>query len=455
VTTRTPCKRLSTIALLLCAGTLRAQAPAFSPDPYIDDHTLLVARADLTRIDTAALQKFITDALPAPADKDVTTGLAMARMAADTFLNNVKQRGAHDACLLISQPDAWPGRQPLAVLFPLAPGQDAKPLVDFLANYEGGGGGGLTTATLPNNVVYFGQEVPLHRLQSLKPSPRPELQLPATPPTDAPIALVYAETPDVRRVIQEMLPRFPNDIPAIGGASTDFATTGFRNATLTIDLSPAPAITLNGNFNTPADAAQCAALLKSAINAWLASPDHKQAIDSPAGPQIQKLEMDLLPQLNAQPTAPTQISFHFGAEQIQRYIRAAAPAADKAREHAQRIASANNLRQIAMAAIIYNNDHKDAWPKSFDDLAAYIPNKVILTNPADPQHRTYILHPWSSDQITVLMKSHAATTPIAYENVDDEKSLVNVAFLDGHVELLHHKKDLNDQIAAAEAALKK
>jgi hypothetical protein len=438
-------KQLGAVALLFCAATVRAQTTAFSPDPYIDNETVVVARADLTRIDTAALQKFITDALPAPADKEVTTGLAMARMAADAFLNNVKQRGVHDAYVLISQPDAWPGRQPLAVLFPLPASQDAKPLVDFLGNY------GLTTAVLPNNVVYFGQEIPLHRLQSLKPTPRPDLQL---PPTESAIEIVYGNTADTRRVIQEMLSRFPSDIPAIGGASTDFATTGFRNITITLDLSSAPAITLTGNFNTPADATQCAALLKSAMNAWLATPDHEQAIDSPAGPQIQKLETDVLQQLNTQPTAPTQISFHFGPEQLRNYIQTAAPAVDKAREQSQRMASMSNLRQISIAAILYNNDHKDTWPQSFDDLAAYMSNKAILTNPADPQHRAYILHPWTSEQIAVLIKSHAATTPIAYEPADDDNAPIAVAYLDGHVELLHSKKNLNDAIAAAEAVLK-
>jgi hypothetical protein len=85
----------------------------------------------------------------------------------------------------------------------------------------------------------------------------------------------------------------------------------------------------------------------------------------------------------------------------------------------------------------------------------YITSDTILTNPADPQHRRYTLHPWTSEQIVTLQKTNPSTTPIAYEAVDNDTTPVCIAYLDGHIEVVKSRKDLNTQIAAAEAALKK
>ncbi len=78
----------------------------------------------------------------------------------------------------------------------------------------------------------------------------------------------------------------------------------------------------------------------------------------------------------------------------------------------------------------------------------------VFVNPGDPQHRQYVLEQWTSDEMQRLMKLDPASTPIAYEAGEDPNARVNVAFLDGHVELFMHRQALLDQLAKSRAELK-
>ena len=126
---------LKVLAMVACVGMvgMRARGAEFSVANYVDGETVAGGRVTLSKIDTKAIQAYVVAA--ARGDKDVGTGVLMAKMGADVFLNGVKEHGATEAYVVVSQSDAWPGRQPVAVLFPVAAGGDAPGLAEFLARY--------------------------------------------------------------------------------------------------------------------------------------------------------------------------------------------------------------------------------------------------------------------------------------------------------------------------------
>ncbi len=438
--------------MVVCLGGLALRGRAggeFSVAPYVDGETVAVGRVDLSKIDTGAIQKYVMGAVPGGAnDQTVGAGVMMAKMAADVFLNGVKGCGVTDGYVVVSQPDAWPGRQPLAILFPVAEGKDPKALVDFLGHYAAGD---LKAEVLGERVVFFGQALPLERLRNLKAVARPELALAGS---GAAIEVVYAETGDVRRVIEEMMPRFPRELPGVGGMSTEWGTSGFVNATLAVELPPAPSLTLTGNFRTAGDAEACREVVRGAMGAWMGSADHADAMKGSAGGAMKKLEEVVMGELGQARSPTTAVKLRLDAGAIQELVNAVAPAADAAREQSKRVAAMNYLRQISIACIMYSQDHKNAWPGSFEDLKAYAKNDQIFVNPRDPQGGKFVLQAWTSEQAQMLSKSHVQDAPLAYEDPAGSEEGICVAFMDGHVEFFKDKGEVKKLIEKAEGEVK-
>ena len=439
--------------MVVCLGALALRVSAagdFSVARYVDGETVAVGRVDLAKIDTGAIQAYVMGA--AQGDKDVGTGVMMAKMVSDVFLNGVKQRGVTEAYVVVSQPDAWPGRQPVAILFPVPAGKDPQALVDFLSRYAEMGS--LKTAVLgegAERVVFLGQALPLERLRGLKAVARPELALPGS---GAAVEIVYGETADVRRAIEEMMPRFPRELPGVGGMSTEWGTKGFVNGTVAVAVPPARAGVLTGNVNTAGAAEACRSAVTGAMGAWVASPDHAEAMKGSAGRALKKLEENVMGQLAAPLSPATAVTLRLDAGAFQELINALSPSVDKAREQAKRVAAMNDLRQISIACIMYSQDHKNAWPGSFEDLKGYTKTDQIFVNPRDAKGGKFVLQGWTSEQAEKLMKSHASETPIAYEDPAGSGEGICVAFMDGHVESFKDKGELKKRVERAEGWVK-
>ncbi len=63
------------------------------------------------------------------------------------------------------------------------------------------------------------------------------------------------------------------------------------------------------------------------------------------------------------------------------------PALAKAKGKAQRISCVNNLKQVALAARIYSNDHQETFPPSFVAMSNELVTPKILICPGDPSHQ--------------------------------------------------------------------
>jgi prepilin-type processing-associated H-X9-DG protein len=455
---------------LLFAGILAAPAVAETTTastitPYVDNQTLLAARLDVSRIDTNAIESLI-DQLFAEQHMEMTDdlrrGMSMGKMAADAMLARFKALGGDRVYVLISFPDVWPALQPLAVLIPVAPSGDVNGMAAMVNSLpwrnpasSGGGDDGITVAPLNDHLLFAGSTAAFKRLQAIHAQPRPELEGPLSESSSA-LTAATAPTMDVRRVVAEMMPRLPEEI---GGQSTEALARNLMNVTLRLDLPPKPELTLTAQTGTSEEAAKLLAdLANRGITAAREESEFKHAF-GPGGsqaalaPQVNGL-LDALKPTVSPPSTGGQSSaaatVHLSSEQIHMMATLLAPALAEARERAVSAASMSNLHQIGLACTMYSNDKNQAWPASFDDLKPYLHGEQMLINPNDPQHRRYILEPWSAADMKRLGSS-ANTIPIAYEAGDDPQARVNVLYYDGHVERLNSRQELTAQLAKAHA----
>jgi|GEM_PF-348564 len=100
------------------------------------------------------------------------------------------------------------------------------------------------------------------------------------------------------------------------------------------------------------------------------------------------------------------------------------PALSKAKAKAGRIKSANNLKQIGLAAKIFANDNADRFPDSFEEMANELGSDKVLTDPDSGER--YV---WAG-----AGKPEHQDAILAYSPVDQNGR--NVVFGDGRVEQL-------------------
>ncbi|MFW6336055.1 MAG: hypothetical protein ACOC3G_02875 [Phycisphaeraceae bacterium] len=149
------------------------------------------------------------------------------------------------------------------------------------------------------------------------------------------------------------------------------------------------------------------------------------------------------------------------------------PAMGAARQSARQSVSMSNLRQIVIAVMTYSADHNETLPPDLASLEAYMPLKEVLRSPSAPdaamvdaldegqnvQQRkvedtrrwsSYVLIPWNlslndieqpSELVVAFEKPHHAADP----------QRLPVAFLDGHVEMLH--RDEADRTLRAQSGV--
>jgi prepilin-type processing-associated H-X9-DG protein len=111
------------------------------------------------------------------------------------------------------------------------------------------------------------------------------------------------------------------------------------------------------------------------------------------------------------------------------------PALARAREQARRTVSMSNLKQLTLAVIMYKDDNEGIFPENFDQIKEYIGTSKALESPMKPKDfngACYIyVQGYSKNAGTSTTKDI-----IIYENPAICRDKINVAFLDGHVEMM-------------------
>lgn len=122
------------------------------------------------------------------------------------------------------------------------------------------------------------------------------------------------------------------------------------------------------------------------------------------------------------------------------------PALNRAREQANRVKSASNLRQIGMGAMLYANEHKGKFPPDLETLyKSEDLNPSVFINPRTttvppPPGDANAMARWVQEHgdYVYLGRGKTTATPadavLGYEKLDEITDGANVLFGDGHVE---------------------
>lgn len=117
------------------------------------------------------------------------------------------------------------------------------------------------------------------------------------------------------------------------------------------------------------------------------------------------------------------------------------PALATTRKQARRAVSMSKLRQLTSAVIMYADDNDGNFPENFDQIKDYIGDSKTLVSPLKPRG--------FNGPSYIYVQGHSnrnGTSPakdiIIYENPAICKDKINVAFLDGHVEMMRKERFL-------------
>ncbi len=197
-------------ALVILGATGQASVPSIAP--FVGSETLVVARVDLSRIATESLPARLTESLP--------FRLVSDRMEALPEWSRRLQAAGVRELLLIADLDG----PPVVVVVGVA---DRDP--DRIGRLLSGREKGASPIAWPSYAVIRGAVVAgskdaLDRVRALKPAPRPDL-MQALDGQHADVCVAISATPEVRRVLEELVPNFPRELG--GGPITEW-TRGLR-----------------------------------------------------------------------------------------------------------------------------------------------------------------------------------------------------------------------------------
>lgn len=238
---------LALLLLLACLQPPRAdEAKALAP--FLDDRTVAVLRLDLRKLDVAKLVASI-----APKAKP-TKELA-------GFVEGLVKDGGdvlYAVASLADLPDEYP-----FLLVPLTEKADVEALTKRLAElkkFEP-----TLNVSRVGDAVFVGGPKTLKRLQSLKPTARPEL-LKALASGERLARLVVVPSTDARRVLDETLPTLPDEL---GGGSIKPLSRGLQWVAANLDVSPK----LNATVTVQAADAEAAKAVESLLSKLVATPE--------------------------------------------------------------------------------------------------------------------------------------------------------------------------------------
>ncbi len=438
--------------VLMATGAAAEPARASDPDalakavaPFIDEQTLAVVHADLTRIDPNAafgrLAKLLGPLGPREAAELPGVRGVVCQLAADLL-----KAGARDAFLVVSLADV--PAEPLLIVIPLAPGANERALRGLL--YSGradgpterpdnppGRGHARTQVRVVRNAVVRCEWPILQRVLKMKPPARPERAKAFAAAGDTPVHALLLPTADNRRVIEEMMPELPKEI---GGGPSTALTRGLLWAAVGVNAPPKPSLRLVIQ-SADADSAKAMAGVLGGVYRMLATLDEARRVV----PQIDKLLAALTPRV-----ARDRLVLDLPPEKLDALLDGPVASAVRAERDRQRAhASSTHLRVIGAAVNTYKGRHDGTYPP---DLAALIREgilgKRLLEGPRTGKRGYVYIRPPAG-----LGAEEAGRTPMVYEDpATHGRKQTHVLFADRHVERMTVDERFGDLVEQAKAA---
>jgi hypothetical protein len=446
----TPC------LLVFAAAGARAQSTQPAPQPaaetaallapFLDQSTFLAGHADLARLDVPAAIGFLEQELAAahlPKLARPVRNIAAARKAAEALLAQFQSLGGRHIYVLMDQVSAVPDPESFAFLVPVDKNAHHAGLLELLHSVAPPN---AKVAALHHDLLFVGTEKTFNRLSRIAPAARPDLLAAFTPTLHhdpAPCTIAFAVGGDFRRMLLDS----PVALPAeLGGTPIATLVSPLRAAGLSLQTRPAPSLALVLATDDPNNASHLASVLSADLTTFvkaITAEAERSAETRAVLPIIQEL-----PRLLAPTVEGSAVRINLDKSALSRLTALMVPSLIRAEEVAQRVASMSNMRQITVAALMYEQEH-GTWP---DSLAALDLPEALTTSPRELQNRAYTYHPWSAEQIEAI---GGGDVPVLWEQPDGPDEPVSVAFADGHVEMYSAQSALDALLAKAQDKLDK
>lgn len=351
------------LASLLIAAPPAAAQDKFDPAalaktiaPVIEEQTVAVARIDVARIALDPLFEKAAKLFP-----DLKVELPLAKLAAASWREAFSKAGGRDVYAVITL--APMNRfEPASAFFvvPLRPGADQEALQAAFQVAR------LAAERMGNVLVAADNRETLDWVRKIKPDPRPELAAAFEAAGDTAVQLLLLPPRYTQRVIEETMPELPK---AIGGGPSSVLTRGVRWAALGIDLPPRMALRVVVKSQ---DARAAEAFWAKWLELLRLAGQQKEVrrflpkFDEAANLLVPKVEGDrLVLILNDENKGAASLLFSTLLQ----------PAIEQARIGARRSQSANNLKQIGLAVLNFEQANK-----RFPAAASYGPDgKPLLS----------------------------------------------------------------------------
>ena len=422
--------------------------PAGEPaiTPYLDNQTLAVARFDLADLDINAVRQWVPGAVDElrKTDKEILRARQdVNQELGDVFdaIGKFRSAGAKQVYGVVSLADLTEGRPP-ALIVPMAQGADAKALQSIL-NGDNAKVPALTPAdrgrsTAPiaevvNNAVVFAAPGTIDRLKSLQPAARPDVQKAFASAGRGHIHIAIVPQEEARKLLEKALPTLPQEL---GGGSIEPVSRGIQWGELTIDLPPNPALRLL----VQARDAQSAAALEGILDKCFSFLE-AQKEGPPAALAWKRLLGELRPKAQGD-----RLVTDLTGDQTRQVAGVLAANLIHARNQAKSIETANHLRQLGIAVMMYADANHGRLPKALgDEVNPFLKDAPdVWTDPLRPHQKKPYVYIHLAD--TLSQVKGPGRSVMIYENHTTWDDGINVEFADSHVEWVTSEKEFKQML---------
>jgi hypothetical protein len=310
----------------------RAKAVA----PFLDDQTIVVVHADLTRMDVDAIAAKLTEYA-----RPFEEHLAEAKRELGDWLGAWTKAGIRDMYVVVSLADV-PGQPPLLVI-PLEGDSDGKAIVEAMSRSKH-----LEHFKFEKigSAVVAGGPRTMARLKNLKPDNRPELAKAFAAAGDTAVQAILIPTNENRKIVEEIMPKLPKEL---GGELITTVTRGFLWAAVGVDLAPKASVHVMVQSQDAASAQKLRDLVAQCFKLVGEEGPHKQKARDVL-PGFDKLVEKLTPKVEEDRLVVTLEEKDLAAT--------VKPVATKVFDRAQQDRSVNDLKQIGLAIHNYHDTYR-------------------------------------------------------------------------------------------------
>jgi hypothetical protein len=366
---------------------MRAKAVA----PFLDDQTIVIVHADLTRIHVdAIIAKLIEYAKP------FESHLAEAKAELGDWIGAWTKAGVRDMYVVVSLADV-PGQPPFLVM-PLEGENDGKAIIEAMSrgkHFE------HFKFEKIGSAVVGGAQKTMTRLKALKPDQRSELAKAFAAAGDTAIQVILIPSTENRRIVEEIMPKLPQEL---GGGPITVVTRGVLWGALGMDLVPKTSVQLTVQSQDAASAQKLRDLTARFLKLVGDEGPHNQKARDVL-PGFDKLVERLTPTIQED-----RLVVNLDEKDLSDTLK---PVVVKAQNRAERAQSMNNLKQIGLAMHNYHDTHRHFptvanFDKAEKPLLSWRVHMLPYLDQVELYKQFHLDEPWDSEHNKKLIEKMPA-----------------------------------------------